>query len=77
MSPVVSLPMDSVLLEQLDLLVQVTAHDRAYHVHQALVQYIEHQNWQIGSIQEGLEDARAGNFVELTDIENKWGNRER
>jgi predicted transcriptional regulator len=65
--------MDPALFEQLNLLVAATDRDRPYHLRQALANYIEQQIWQIGSIQEGLDDAKVGNFIELTDIERKWG----
>lgn len=73
MNPVVSFRMDPALFEQLNLLVQATRRDRPYHLRQALTHYIEQQILQIGSIQEGLDDAKVGNFVDLRDIERKWG----
>lgn len=73
MNPVVSFRIDTALFEQLNLLVEATHRDRPYHLRQALANYIEQQIWQIGSIQEGLDDAKVGNFIELTDIESKWG----
>lgn len=73
MNPVVSFRIDPALFEQLNLLVEATHRDRPYHLRQALANYIEQQIWQIGSIQEGLDDAKVGNFIELTDIESKWG----
>jgi len=73
MNPVVSFRMDPALFEQLNLLVAATHRGWPYHLRQALANYIEQQIWQIGSIQEGLDDAKVGNFIELTDIERKWG----
>lgn len=73
MNPVVSFRTDRKLFERLDLLVEATHRDRPYHLRQALANYIEQQIWQIVSIQEGLDAAKVGNFIELTDIESKWG----
>lgn len=74
-APVLSLRIDEEILARLDELSSATDRDRLYHVKRAITRYLDEESWHVQSIQEGLEDAKAGNLTDLDDVKSNWVNR--
>jgi RHH-type transcriptional regulator, rel operon repressor / antitoxin RelB len=63
--------------ERLKELARTTARPEASLVRDAISSYVELQEWQIGEIRKGIQEADAGEFAseqEVTEVFAKWKN---
>jgi RHH-type rel operon transcriptional repressor/antitoxin RelB len=70
-----TLRMPEDMREQLDRLAAATARSRSRLAIEAIYSYLALQEWQIGEIQKGLEEAEAGEFAseeEVLRVFGKW-----
>lgn len=70
-----TLRMPEEMREKLDRLAAATARSRSRLAIEALSSYLALQEWQIGEIQKGLEEAEAGEFAseeEVLRVFGKW-----
>lgn len=61
---------------RLGLLAQATKRSRSWLVAEAVRKYVKDEEWQITAIQEGINDADAGNFATEEEVKNvfaRWG----
>ena len=76
MSTQISIRTDEDLILKFNALAKETDRTRAYHINQALEQYIAREAWQVAEIRKALEEADAGDFAtdeELAALDAKWG----
>jgi RHH-type transcriptional regulator, rel operon repressor / antitoxin RelB len=62
--------------EGLSELAEATDRTVAWHVTQALANYVEVNRWQVAGIKKGLEQAKAGEVVPIDEVERwvaSWG----
>jgi predicted transcriptional regulator len=61
--------------ERLDRLAEKTARSRSWLAAEAIASYVELQEWQLGEIAKGIEEADAGRFAtdhEVAGVVAKW-----
>jgi len=54
-------------------LAQATRRSKSFVIEEAINQYLELNEWQIESIQRGLEDVKAERVISHEDILKEWG----
>lgn len=74
-SPVLSFRVEDDLITRLDELSEATDRDRQYHMKRALMRYLDDESWHLAAIEEGIQQADAGNLTDLEAIKAKWVNR--
>jgi predicted transcriptional regulator len=62
------------VLTDLDALAKATARNRNYLITEAVKEFVARETWHIRRIQEGLRQARAGEFVPDEEMEAFWAN---
>jgi len=72
MSEPVTLRLEPEVRKRLDKLAKATARSRASLAAEAVRQYIELNEWQIAAIEEGLQEADAGQFIDHARLKAKW-----
>ena len=71
-----SFRVDAKKARDLEKLAKATDRPRSWHLEQALDAYLEAQAWQIGRVEAGLRDLRAGKSVVHGDVAawlSRWG----
>lgn len=68
-----TLRMPEELREKLDRLATATARSRSRLAIEAIATYLALQEWQIGEIQKGLEEAEAGEFASEEEVRRVFG----
>ena len=74
-SSVVTVRLDSALKEKLDALAKSTRRTRSFLAAEAIQAYVDHNAWQIAEIEQGLQEADAGDFMtdeELSAAVDRW-----
>lgn len=59
--------------EELDLLAKSTARSKSFLISEAVRAYVKEQAWQIRAIEEGMEQANAGDFASNGEIRSAFG----
>ena len=72
MSEPVTLRLDSATRKRLDRLAKATERTRAALAAEAVKQFVELNEWQIGAIEEGLREADRGQFIDHARLKSKW-----
>lgn len=72
MTEPVTLRLDPEVRERLDKLAKATSRSRAALAAEAVIQYIDLNEWQIAAIEEGVRDADAGHFIDHARLKSKW-----
>ena len=70
--PDLSFSADSELLSELNQLILMTGRDREYHLRRAVDRYVSSELAHVQAVQEGIQDAKAGNVTSLEAVKNKW-----
>jgi predicted transcriptional regulator len=78
MTQTVSIRLDDEILSKLDTLTKATQRSRAWLMAHAVEQYVEHESWQIESIQATLSSIRQGDSAFANDEDicrwlESWG----
>jgi len=60
---------------RLEALAVATRRNRTFILEEAVNQYLDLNEWQLKSIEEGLEDARAGKVIDGETLVKKWEKR--
>jgi len=79
-SSVLTLRLDPKLKQQLDRLSRATSRSRSFVAAEAIREYVELNNWQIGETKKALEEADRGDFATESDVQRtlrKWTRRAR
>lgn len=74
-SSVVTVRLDSALKEKLDALAKSTRRTRSFLAAEAIQAYVDLNAWQIAEIEQGLQEADAGDFMtdeELSAAVDHW-----
>ena len=71
-SQLLSFALDEQVAHQLDQLVRTSGRDQSYHLERALAGYLKGEFRLVQAITEGIEDAEAGNLIDLQLVEAKW-----
>jgi predicted transcriptional regulator len=66
--------LDTRTKEKLDLLAKTTARSKSFLISEAIRAYVKEQAWQIDAINEGIEQADAGNFASNKEIKTTFTN---
>lgn len=77
-SAVLTLRITPALLKKLNKLSKATDRTRSRLAVEALEAYVDDQAWQVAAIEEGLQDAQAGNLVPEEDVirwVKSWGSK--
>jgi predicted transcriptional regulator len=72
----VSLRLDPDLLDRIAAIASALDRPRSWAIEQAVRDYVTVQEWQIGAIREGIEDAEAGRVVDHSEVADwvaSWG----
>ena len=72
MSTTMTIRLSEELKDKLEALAKVTARSKSFLAADAIADYIKTQEWQIQAIQEGIDDANAGNFVSHDAVLKEW-----
>lgn len=67
-----SFSLDEQTARSLEQLVQRSGRDQSYHLERPLDDYLKNELWLVRAITEGIEDAEAGNLIDLKLVEAKW-----
>lgn len=71
-----TLRVPAALRDRLDKLAEATDRSRSWLAAQAIAEYVEAQEWQIETVEQGLADIKSGRFVEdqrVDDWLDSWG----
>lgn len=71
-----TLRVPAALRDRLDKLAEATDRSRSWLAAQAIAEYVEAQEWQIETVEQGLADIKSGRFVEdqrVADWLDSWG----
>lgn len=74
-SSVVTVRLDPTLKEKLDTLAKSTRRTRSFLAAEAIQAYVDLNAWQIAEIEQGLQEADAGDFMsdeELSNAVERW-----
>jgi len=72
MSEPVTLRLDAATRKRLDRLSKATERSRAALAAEAVKQFVELNEWQIGAIEEGVREADHGRFIDHARLKAKW-----
>jgi RHH-type transcriptional regulator, rel operon repressor / antitoxin RelB len=72
MTDPVTLRLDAETRKRLDKLAKATERSRAALAAEAVKQFIELNEWQVAAIEEGVQEAQAGRFVDHARLKAKW-----
>ena len=72
MSEPVTLRLDAATRKRLDRLAKATERSRAALAAEAVRQFLELNEWQIGAIEEGVREADRGRFIDHAQLKKKW-----
>ena len=72
MSEPVTLRLDAATRKRLDRLSKATDRSRAALAAEAIRLFVEINEWQIRAIQDGVQDAERGQFIDHTRLKAKW-----
>jgi RHH-type transcriptional regulator, rel operon repressor / antitoxin RelB len=72
MNEPVTLRLDAATRKRLDRLAKSTERSRAALAAEAVKQFLELNEWQIAAIQEGVQQANAGKFIDHVKLKAKW-----
>lgn len=72
MTEPVTFRLDSATRKRLDRLAKATERSRAALAAEAVRQFVELNEWQIGAINEGLREADGGQFIDHARLKAKW-----
>jgi RHH-type transcriptional regulator, rel operon repressor / antitoxin RelB len=72
MNEPVTLRLDAATRKRLDRLAKSTERSRAALAAEAVKQFLELNEWQIAAIQEGVQQADAGRFIDYVKLKAKW-----
>lgn len=64
-----TLRVPSAMKEQLDKLADATHRSKSYLASEAIRQYLDHEAWQIGEIQQALKEADANDFASREEVD--------
>ncbi|MCG8345968.1 MAG: ribbon-helix-helix protein, CopG family [Chlorobiales bacterium] len=67
-----SLRIASSTKKRIEALAQATRRSKSFVVEEAINQYLELNEWQIESIERGLEDVKAGRVISHEDMLKEW-----
>jgi len=68
----VTLRLDAATRKRLDRLAKATDRSRAALAAEAIRLFVEINEWQISAIQDGVQDAERGQFIDHTRLKAKW-----
>lgn len=80
MSTTMTVRLDDEVKDRLELLSEATQRSKSFLAAEAIVAYIENNEWQIGETQAALKEADAGDFASDKDVAalaTKWKGRAR
>ena len=80
MSTTMTVRLDDEVKDRLELLSEATQRSKSFLAAEAIVAYIENNEWQIGETQAALREADAGDFAgdkDVTALAAKWKARAR
>ena len=72
MSEPVTLRLDAATRKRLDRLAKATERSRAALAAEAVRQFLELNEWQIGAVEEGVRQADRGLFIDHARLKAKW-----
>ncbi len=72
MTEPVTLRLDAATRKRLDRLSKATDRSRAALAAEAVRQFVELNEWQIGAIEEGVREADRGQFIDHARLKAKW-----
>lgn len=75
MSTTMTIRLEDEVKERLDQLAEATQRSKSYLAAQAIGEFVENNEWQIGEIRTGLQEADAGEFASDKDVAGlarKW-----
>lgn len=72
MSEPVTLRLEPAIRKRLDRLAKATERSRAALAAEAVRQFVELNEWQIGAIKEGVREADRGRFIDHARLKSKW-----
>jgi predicted transcriptional regulator len=73
----VSFRLDSEKVNTLDALADAMARDRTYLLNEAVVAYLDVQQWHIDQIKAGIRQADAGTLIDHAQVRKRFGKRRR
>ena len=71
----VTIRLDAATRKRLDRLSKATDRSRAALAAEAIQRYVELNEWQVSAIQEGVQDAECGRFIDHARMKAKWEKR--
>ena len=74
-STTMTIRLDHESKNRLDKLAEITHRSKSFLASEAINQYIKIQEWQMSEIQQGIEEAEAGQLVDHENILNYWENK--
>lgn len=72
MKDVMTIRIGGELKDKLDRMAKATARTKSYLVESAIREYLEVNEWQVEAIQEGVQQAEAGQLVPHETIKARW-----
>lgn len=73
--PQISIRTNEELLCKFNMLAKETDRSRAYHINQAMEEYVAREAWQVAEIRKAIQEADAGDFAtseEMAALDKKW-----
>ncbi len=75
MSSTMTIRLDDAIKERLELLAGVTHRSKSFLASEAIREFVELNEWQLGEIKDAIQEADAENFAtddDVTNLANKW-----
>ena len=67
--------MDSRTLKRVDGIARAMSRSRAWVINQAVERYLDYEEWFVGAVNRGLQQAQAGELVEHGAVVRRWEGR--
>ena len=74
-SSTMTIRLDDTLKSQLEKLAESTHRTKSYLAAEAIQVYVTTQEWQINEINQGLQEAEAGDFIDHSEVVKRWESR--
>ena len=72
---IASVRIDNTLLERVDFMAKLLERSRAWIINHAIQQYLEHEEWFIKAVEQGIEQAQTGQMVSHDAVKKQWENK--
>lgn len=72
---IVSVRIEDKLLKRIDQMAELQDRSRAWVINHAMQNYLDHEEWFIQAVEQGIAEANAGKLVSHQEVKQKWNKK--